>query len=66
MLIFWCFAPPVSILFDFPAKVNSTLCYNFQVQRTGNIYRIMSGGVFKGAAHRNILPKIYFYEFDLE
>ncbi len=32
-----------------PESVN----YN-RVQRTGNLCRILSGGLFKGAAHRNI------------
>jgi len=32
--------PPISIPFDLPAKIIATLWFNFQVQRTGNIYRI--------------------------
>jgi hypothetical protein len=54
MLKFRCAAPLVSILFGFPAQIIASLWVSFEVQRTGNIYRIMCGGVFKGAAHRNI------------
>jgi lysyl-tRNA synthetase, class II len=36
------------------SSIIATLWLNFEVQRTGNLYRILSGGVFKGAAHRNI------------
>jgi hypothetical protein len=54
MLIFRCAAPLVSILFVFPTNIIATLWLTFQVQRTGNLCRIMPGSVFKGAAHRNI------------
>ncbi|MDP2237054.1 MAG: hypothetical protein Q8J88_11525 [Bacteroidales bacterium] len=53
MLIFRCAAPLVSILFGFPAQIIARLWLSFEVQRTGNICRILSGGVFKGATHRN-------------
>ncbi|MDP2237482.1 MAG: hypothetical protein Q8J88_13710 [Bacteroidales bacterium] len=52
--MFQCTEPLVSILIDYPPKIIATLWLNSEVQRTGNIYRIMPGGVFKGAAHRNI------------
>jgi hypothetical protein len=47
-------APLASIIFYFSTKIIATLWLNFQVQSTGNIYRILTGYVFKGAAHRNI------------
>ncbi|MBS4058877.1 MAG: hypothetical protein KG029_00620 [Bacteroidetes bacterium] len=43
-----------TLWYNFPPKNIATLWLNSEVQRTGNIYRIIPGGVFKGAAHRNI------------
>jgi len=59
MYIFRCAAPPVSILFDFSTKIIATLWLIFQVQRTGNLCRILSGSGVKGAAHRNIWCKVF-------
>ena len=47
MFIFRCAAPLVSILFDFPIKIVATLWLNFEVHHTGNLFRILSGGVLK-------------------
>jgi hypothetical protein len=53
-VIFRCAAPLNLTQLDFSIKIIATLWLNFQVQRTGNLYRILYDDVFKGAAHRNI------------
>jgi len=57
IIIFRCATPPVSFLIDVSTKIVATLWLIFQVRSTGNLCRILSDDVNKGAAHRNIRRK---------